>query len=228
MSMDMSEMTGMEHSGSDYAEFEYQVFNIEHSTGRPPTNPLGDIVYNFDPIQEFGGLDNNEVAELVYSEIQVGLETEEEQGDQTAASSIEARGFFGANLDSTNVLIQNSENTVDVVDTNGQNLLVGQNGGTRSRDEIFQPYQVHGTQPFDGIADGTGGGGNLDDQTFIKNWRELVGRGPVLDSNDNLAVAERLIAGDKAPDTTVRSQIRGHLVWDIAEVNDAGRQFSVP
>jgi len=226
MSMDMSDMSG--GMASDYSEYEYQQFNIEHSTGRPPTNPLGDIVYQFDPLQEFGGLDNNEVAELVYSEIQVGLETEEEQADQTAASSIEARGFFGANFNSTNILITNDENTVQVVDSSGQNLLIGQNGGTRSRDEIFTVYQVHGTQPFDGIADGTGGGGSLDDEKFVKNWRSLTGRGPVLDSNDSLAVAERLIASDKAPDSTVRSQIRGHLVWDLAEVNDSGRQFSVP
>lgn len=213
---------------SDYASFEYQQFQYEHSAVpniNASNNPLADVVFGFDPLQEVGGLANNEVAELVGHRITVGLENESEQS-QSGDSSIEARGFFGANFDDTGLIIENSENTIDLLDSDGETTDSQSQGGVRSRDEIFEVYQVHGGLPFSDPADGTGGSGDLSDLVYERNWRQTTGRGPVLDSNDTVTVANRLTAGDT--ETAVRMQMTGHLIWDIAETNDAGRQFSVP
>lgn len=211
---------------TDYASFEYQQFSLEHTADVGTTNnPLTDVVFGIEPLQSLGGLANNEVAELVAHRLTVSLEAESEQ-DQAGDSSIEARGFFGANFNSDEIIIRNSENTIEVLDSGGDTLDAATQGGVRDRDEIFEVYQVHGSTPFSDPADGTGGGGSLTDMIYERNWRDSTGRGPVLDSNDDVTIANRLTAGDM--ETTPRTQITGHLIWDIAETNDAGRQFSVP
>jgi hypothetical protein len=57
-------------------------------------------------------------------------------------------------------------------------------------------------------------------------WRQVTGRGPVLDSNDDIGVNSRLVVNDSIIGCV--GQVRAHLVWDVAEVDDAGRAFSVP
>jgi len=58
------------------------------------------------------------------------------------------------------------------------------------------------------------------------NYREIVGRGPVLDSSDDLTAVYDLEGEDVI--VTFLGDISIQLIWDVAEVSDAGRAFSVP
>lgn len=213
----------------DYSDFEYETFSIEHAgNGDPNLNVAR--AFQWEPLQQIGGLDVNEVAELVYMEISAAIEYEDEDGDQNLASDAELRGVIGANLDGVNDLHAHSNSRLQVVDEDEVNgTLAGQGGLSDLKNEsrIFAPFNAYGSAPATSAANGAGSNGASTVIQTNRNWRGLTGRGPVLDSSDDMSVVARLISGQTA-DISVVGSIRGHLVYDTAEVDDAGRAFSVP
>jgi len=96
MSMDM-DMSG--EGPTDYADYDYQVLRVEDKA----TNNSGSVNEQFlttiEPLEAIGGLSNNEVAELVYMEVQATIEPEDESESQGVATIAEYRGVIGANID---------------------------------------------------------------------------------------------------------------------------------
>lgn len=229
-------MVGMDMSGGmesaiDYSEFEYQQFQIELEGAGDSSNPKVNVdgYYQFDPLQNIGGLNNNEIAELLYQRFTVHVEAEGGQpSDQTRASSGEIRGTFGANLNDGDLLLTATENVdaQEATSSAGQGASFDFKGVTRSDNRIFSLLQSTYSTPFEDGATGTGGSGGQQVVNFERSWRGLTGRGPVLDSTDDLTMNLRLIVNDTVINQT--ASIRGHLVFDTAEVDDAGREFSVP
>lgn len=218
----------------DYSDFEYQQIEAQFSITGDGSNDAATVdgLARYDVLEAVGGLDNNEVAELVGYRLQVGLEVEDsaEDGDQDVGSSIEFRGTFGANLDGTTDAISSNElgerniETVFFNSTGGTNANIS--GTSVARDEIFDHYRVTGTFPFDDQTNGPGGGGSLPTLQLEENYRQTHGRGPVLDSNDDIGVLGFVIAADTV--LTTAGFVRGTLIWDVAETDDSGRAFSVP
>lgn len=221
---------------TDYSSFEYQQASV--SAAMTPTttstNPNVRYLTELDVLGDIGGLANNEVAELVYHEVQVTIEPEPEalpDVDQTVSTAVEHRGILGANIGSGDGLDQFA-NRVDgeaTSTTGGPKADVF--AESASEDRVFQLYSASAIPPFDQAADaGTNtiaGGGSLDSgQVYEKHWRRLTNRGPVLDSTDDICVSGNLIASDLVDQ--VIGGVRLHLVWDVAETSDAGRAFSVP
>jgi hypothetical protein len=99
-------------------------------------------------------------------------------------------------------------------------------GRSSTRDDIFQHFRTVGFPQITDTTGGLGAGGSVDGFYSMKNFRDLVGRGPVLDSNDDLTVLGRVVNANTAID--VRGDVRIWAAWDVAEVDDAGRAFSVP
>jgi len=201
----------------DYSDFEYQFANLTpQAEGGSPFN------YEFDVLEGRGGLDNNEVAELVYIETQASLEYELDAGanDQDVATAGELRGLVGANIDGGNGINGLGQR----VDTN---INSPGTGFVATDDRVFQLFEARGAPGFDDETSGPGGNTFTTSTLYTKNWRELVGRGPVLDSSDNITVDGLVIAGDTLAGITL-GNIRLHMVFDTAEVSDAGRAFSVP
>lgn len=227
MEMDMADGG---FGGTDYGEFKYDQF-IHEVTGK---NQSGgalnlDSAANAEPLQGQGGLDNNEVAELVYAELFVHVEHDDETGDQDAASDSEFRGTFGANLQ------ESGQSLLGGTDPGWNGTELNENDGSfirtpagryQTEDNVFQVFQANGALPSDDSTNGPGSNGGSNVVQYEKNWRELTGRGPVLDANDDLVVVSRLIANDAT--IAVSGVLHGHLVWDVAEISDAGREFSVP
>jgi len=216
--------------GADYSDFEYQHFEYEHQVANQgtETNPLSTGFARLNPLDSIGGLDNNEIAELVYFELQPTIEFESEGGTQTVASSAEFRGAFGANLndepdigDSGNVI----DGTVVTEREDGSTQQLRFNKA-RTDDRLFQSFTANAQLPFSG-ADG--GGGSSPSEDYIRvNMRDLTMRGPVLDASDDIVVASSINVDDLNQGEAVTGTLRAKLVWDTAEVSDAGRAFSVP
>lgn len=216
----------------DYSEYEYQHVDLSARIQEPYETPNARVAFgaNIDPLGGVGGLSTNEVAELVYFELQARIEYETEEGDQTQSSAVEHRGIFGANLpvgagipadpDVSGFTTTRELEPTDARDGQDATLEVSQT----TDDRIFQHFLSDGTIPFDG-ADGGGGNAN-NANTYEKNYRQLTGRGPVLDSNDDLTVNQIIVVDDGS--SSIQGNVRLHMVWDIAEVDDAGRAFSVP
>jgi len=204
-------------SGTDYSDFEYQTLALD-STAAGNGNVNSEFLYEIEPLGGIGGLDNDEVAELVHLEIHASIEPEDEEGDQDVATAADLRGIVGANI-----------NTPDGLAAIGNSVeKQGQGGGAGlevSDDRVFQQFQARAVLPFDDTQGP--GGGSFDSFHNSRNFRRITGRGPVLDSTDDITVSGAIIGGDVLA-SVLRSKVNLHLIYDTAHVGDAGRAFSVP
>jgi hypothetical protein len=205
-------------SGTDYSDFEYQTLKLNNTAGGNG-NVNSEFLYEVEPLGGIGGLDNDEVAELVHLEVHASIEPEDEKNDQDVATAADLRGIVGANI-----------NTLDGLTGIGNTIAKqGSGGGSGlevSDDRVFQQFQARAVLPFDDQTNGPGGG-SFDSFHNSRNFRRITGRGPVLDSTDDITVSGAIIGGDVLA-SVLSSSINIHLIYDTAHVGEAGRAFSVP
>lgn len=225
--MDNDEMTTF--GGTEYADFRHQLLELEHGHTTGTGQLDSTIVADVDPLADQGGLTPEEIAELVYFDMEVSFEFESEVGEQGLATSTEARGFFGSNLPSTvdafpaTNATTNQFQVTDLV-TNGTDTNVS--GRSDTDDRYFELFRIEGAPPFDNPQNGYGGGQASPYWESETHYRDRYGRGPVLRSDDTLTIGSRLVCSDTVIDEGIN--IRMQLAWDIAETDDAERSFSVP
>lgn len=209
---------GVTDSDTDYSDFEYQQLDISVGIGQSllPGNANNLYLATVSPIEDIGGLDNNEVAELVGYDMQVSVEIEDETNDQDVGTHSEMRGAMGINLN------QEGGHARLASTKSGQSADID----STSDDRILQLFTARASLPFDDQTNGPGGAGANEDDHREHYYRQTHGRGPVLDQTDNMAWSGNVIVGDSVINVT--GKIRVELIWDIAEVSDAGRAFSVP
>lgn len=223
-----SDVTTTEHGSVDYGDYRYQQANFLHKDNSEDGQSGNSYIqFSVEPLQSMGGLQPNEVAELVYLETIVTFEFEDEQGQQEAPQSIETRGVVGANLSSKNDEVQegplNGEFTV--LEEAGSTDPSTSKSQTQAKDGVFQIYRLQGFPAYKDGSSGTGGGADNPGFHGEKAYRDLTGRGPVLDANDEVTIISRLVAQHQF---SVQANIRIHMIWDTAETDEAGRAFSVP
>lgn len=225
----MSISDGMS-SGAEYADFEVQEFALLNEV-TPGTdgdnNPNQRVLAEFEPLEDRGGLSANEVAELVYLETIAYIEIEDENADQDVGTTGESRGYIGLNsqgdpeslnssaADGGNITIQFTDQ--DVKDVKGK---------TVTDQGRLQPYALERGLPFDDQTNGPGGNSSGDTFHAQKHMRNIFGRGPVLDVTDNICIFNAVNVSDTI--ITVGATTRCYAVWDTAEVDEAGREFSLP
>jgi hypothetical protein len=225
-----------EHSGSmDYSDFKYQQIG---AGAAQEANTDSDTAFSFaiayDVLDDNGGLEQNEVAELVSFRLFADLDIEDEQADQDVGTTVECRGAFGANVNSRrDIPDSNAPGGTEAKNTEILRVInqseadvAARPGKSQVKDEVFSFYQTRAALPFDDQTNGPGGGAAFQPFTREKHYRQESGRGPVLDSTDDIGIVGKLISSDAVIGTGVRINLE--LVWDVAEVSDAGRAFSVP
>ena len=222
-SMDVS--TAGNDGQTDYADFEYQQVTVEQRLEPAPNQPGSTslAIVNFDVLGDVGGLDNNEVAELVYFSLELGFDGADSAiaGDQNVGGTIFVEGSLGSNI--TDEALPTSGNQVAPAQRDNAQTL----GYEKSDDAIFEDYMMEASLPFDDEANGTGGGGYVDTgNVHERNYRALTGRGPVLDQNDDLTIVQQATNNDAVIQPRVHVTV--HCVWDVAETSDAGQRFSLP
>lgn len=211
---------------TDYSSFEYQQLTARlgfpQASGSQETE-LTETV-QFDVLGTIGGLANNEVAELVGYRLTVSVDGSDSSadGDQNVGGTHHFEVALAANGD--NEAVPTNYPGADDVQLVSPGASVS--SATVSRDEVFELAQGGFSLPFDDIANGLGGGGFTTLYSESRNMRQLTGRGPVLDQSDDLTVTIHNNSSDNviSPETVVHV----HLIWDVAETDDAGRAFSVP
>lgn len=231
MSVNMS--GGMDDT--DYGEFEYQQAEVELFVDPVNTsNPNVGAVTQIEPLDKLGGLDNNEVAELVAIDVHACLEYEDAQGPQGLATMAEHRGTVGINLPESESSFLAVSANVDVdftgsitSDDDGvgdDNILV--RGRTTNDDNKLIHFRSYGGLPFNDAGASVSGSGNAQPFDRRIHYRDETGRGPVIDNNDDISVAQNLTVEDAT--IPVLGAVRMAMIWDVAETDDAGRRFSVP
>lgn len=228
----MSVNTDMMNEDRDWSDYRYQTVQIQHLDNSQGSTTTGrsETEISLNPLEPVGGLANNEVAELVYLETIVALEFEDETGDQNVATTVEFRGSIGANTSGTGDVLADGANEFgrgEVIETDTVSASdVQVIGNSRVDSGVLQIFSIYGGPPFD--DQGNGLGGNIFTNLFHaqKNFRDLAGRGPVLDQTDDITYLSALIYDDSILQKS--GIIKNHMVWDVAEMDEAGREFSVP
>lgn len=213
---------------TDYSDFKYQ--HVQQSLQFTPNDDQASAggSVQIEPLNQAGGLDQNEVAELVQMETIAYVELEDESADQNVATTGSMRAVIGANLPNSREAFPEGGGTTtdgttyDVTNADFDNVLIN----SLVDDRIFQQVQTQFGVPFDDAASGVGGSGSHENFHNTKNFRQEVGRGPVLDSTDDITINSDLNVSDAL--ISVGGEIRVSFVWDTAEVSDAGRAFSLP
>lgn len=222
--------SGMDET--DYSDFEYQQTDFKVQIDEDDTTGSPVVIrakQQVDPLAGIGGLDNNEVAELVYMEAQVSVAHSQSENDQNVGSETRFNGVVGANLPSSEDPFAEQQAALDQdvistanVDADG----VESQGGNLAEDRIFAPFRIIKQPAFDDQTNGPGGAGGSETLQVERPWRTLTGRGPVLDSSDSVTALMTLAQEDEIIDAI--GEVYCHMVWDVAETSDAGRAFSVP
>lgn len=227
------------HDGStdevDYTSYEYQHVQFRHSQegassgGSDSGNSV--VQSSVEPLEDIGGLDQNEVAEVVavvnpYTKVSADDFPEESNGQP---GNIDYRGSFGLNLDSQSDQVQDSgdRNFGTEIQTGDGGAVKTNDAGYLTDEAVLMPFEHIISSPFAAAAAGVGGGGN--EHTIVYNplyFRSNIGRGPILDSADELATVTTI--NKNQTEFVAEAAFGCTVVWDIATVDEAGRQFGIP
>lgn len=218
---------------TDYSSFEYQ-----HLRFSPTIDSQGESFSTFqeagslDVLEDRGGLDANEVAELVYLRRNVSIVPQDfNEASPTDQGSIQGEISFGVNLDSPSDLhgdTTNDEGDMTEIGRIGIDEADEEAAGLQfslSADEVFDTASVVLTTGHD--DSNSGGAFDVQKETRELNFRALLGAGPVLDSGDSLSLVSEI---KKENAVIGRAELRYdvHCIFDIATVDDAGRRFGIP
>lgn len=219
----------------DYADFRYQqgdvLLKMSKGTADNSEDRLVGAV-DFEPLQGSGGLAPNQYAELVFLEANfyVDRARQENETAQTEPSGAFATAAIGSNLDSRYDLPEYSNVGADGeilldedADDSQSEPFIAQT--TQTNDAVFGTLQLTSTANFKSGSGMYGGGGSSESGNLERNFREITGRGPVLDQNDDLSVVISALANNNISDLQFHVQV--YAIWDVAETDDAGRRFSV-
>lgn len=203
-----------DHS-SEYSDFQHETINFAFEIAGDNSN----YEVNVQPLNERGGLDSDEVAEIVGFKSTALI-----NGDgETGGYNKEFRGAFGANLtypadipgSGAGGTPENNNNLIKSVETQSGTLAACEVSGVQENG-ILDTWET-----FIG-----GGSTGMIDSRFI-DLREVYGRGPVLDTTDELSVLAAVIS-ESGSTLAAEGIYRTHLIYDIATVEGVRNEFSLP
>lgn len=177
-----------------------------------------------------GGLDNDELAELVGFRRTVNTSIHRGSGAQSAPAEAIIEASFGANLSgdehpigvaAEEQVLTDSERDID----DSGALDIRANVGSTMEPGVFD---VHVANPAIGWSDatnGTGGGTDTDLETVSVNYRNLAGHGPVLDANDGLSRSEYWSMEGIGESLTLEAKYL--LFWNVEEMEERRPAFGL-
>lgn len=212
----------------DYSDFQTQMvraFVFLDTDGQPQDG--ASVKHQIEPLDGIGGLANNEVAELLYLQVDAIVSFRDDVEDQDVATVADNSGVVGINL-SENDFIRSSTTSGDttIIQEVGGGTVNAANSPNVTDNDRLEMFEAHAGAPFDDETNGTGGGYGLDAYHSEKYYRSTHGRGPVLDQTDDITILQEVTANDCI--VPVEAEVRLTMFWDVAETSDAGRRFSVP
>lgn len=218
-------MSIQDSGGMTYSDHEVQwirnsmTFRDAADSG-PDTNVTDEAQFN---VTE-RGLDNDELAELVYLRADISLAINS-VGDQTTANAFNAFTDWGANLAGTeNLLTDDSKEFFDV-DDSGTDDFVREERVTDEAGEFVSEI-LRATIGHRDTANSVAGGADNDRVQVEIDFRDVYGGGPFLDSTDD--ITNRVFFDvNNAIDSATLDQILT-LGWRVETVEGGRAAFGRP
>jgi len=211
-----------------YGELEFQQLSAFFSQDGGNADEEVEVFKNVEPVEP-QGLDNDEIAELVYMDVEYAVVIRDDSTDnnQTELGNAIAEYSIEVNPGNRDGQILNLTANGDAF-TDGENLATG-DGALFEDDEpgrLFFGLQAV-TAGFSSGAEGRGGGTDAGESSrFQQHFRDTYGRGPAVDANDDLGVFME-IDNDNVT-AGINIQMTAQLVWDVHTVEGQRGQFALP
>lgn len=219
----------MHMDGGDSAD-SYSDFEIQHITGQAQKlNGTGGSEWDYitEPLDQ-NGIDNDEVAELVYYKRTLSMYVRQDGTVGSNDGSAKGEFGFGINLPNADAHLLNLTGDGVTLDPNEVNADQG-DFLVNSVDDpgILDSETVAVTRDKANTTDGVGAGAEYSEPTIWElNMRDAFGRGPFLDRSDDLSLFVE-INNYGIDNARVDIAVDIKLVWDVHEV-DGGRASLAP
>lgn len=222
------DMGGSEHSQSRSTYADYELQQIGYETSAIGSDENVRTFHSHEPVRD-RGLENDEVAELVAGVFfaQCSLDDFESNATQKPGSA-EHKGTWGANLNFPETGAGDWV-TEETNPTNGQNIATVSGGSTRfEQDEpgVFENFLCTAISPHQDTANQQAGGGSAETVQWSMNYRNMFGRGPILDASDELTLGVAVVRNETS--FTAEGTFTARLVWDVSTVEDERKEFALP
>lgn len=213
---------------ADYTNFEYE----HHEVSAHPDGPTGTgeafINYSADPLADRGGLESDEVAEVVA--ILATVDAIDDTGvSGTTPARVNWGATFGIDLAEEEVPVASARDPGEL-GTNDAGFDADSGASSFALRSVINPavlYSLTG-DVISPQVEGTGAGsGGTDDQYTVERlYRQMVGRGPILDPTDSLDWWVHVAIENVAQD--LHLHLSQTTVYDVATVDESRRKFSLP
>lgn len=225
-------MDEMENSVT-FSDFDHENVSIEWNSN------TGDfergVSVDWEPFDSRGGLESDEIAELVAVQIQ-GQAALDGGGDADSVidANFEIKGGVGFNIDYGDLPFQvptnlaggafptTTDNEVSQTDALDEAGDAGSAGSVR----IGQTDEQGLVYPFSVSASASSGFDAYEITNDVINYRDQYGRGPVVDATDDWSLRLYHIQNGNAVAGEMALSIRA--VWDISTVEGVRSRFSLP
>lgn len=178
----------------------------------------GDPVASFDPA---GGLEYGELAELVYAEIEEMniAYSYSDSNDQSDPGAVE----WALALQTQPSFVQGSDAAADAADTDFNSL----NAKTHDHgDRLLRGQTVQSNSFADETNGPGGGGGGGGPSRWEYDFRDVAGRGPMFDHQDELHVTTQANT-DGLSSLPFGLSYTFHFIWDVVEVEQRDLKAAV-
>lgn len=212
----------------DYTDFEYESHFVELGTdGTGGSAGADTVAAKLDPLDAFGGLESDEVAELVAVFYALSLRVDTRVTAASGGTRVSAHAGMGANLTTDEWPVTSDVDATAAFEENNTGASV-LGGDLRAVTEpgIFWLEELAAAARQNDTTNGVGTGPDYGEASGARLFRATSGRGPILDPTDDIEVWATLgiATANLEPFLTVSTT----MVWDTAEVSDKRSRFSVP
>lgn len=226
-------MSGTEMTETTFSDFEHENVCIEWNSN------TGDfergVAADWNPFDNRGGLDSDEIAELVALQVQGQAQTDGDgSGDDNIIANVEIKGGLGFNIDYGDLACAPPTNLAggafpseeanevlqeDALDEDGD-------AGSAGSVKVGQTDETGLIYPFAVGFSASSGYDSYPILNDVVNYRELYGRGPVIDATDDWSL--RLYHVQNGTEVAGELALNIRPVWDVSTVEGVRSRFSLP
>jgi len=218
MSINMDSSNSTSYGDYQHEQLEY---NINNTSG-VGQNAFVEIKH--DPLERKGGLDNDEVAELVGYEANIIIAKDPAPNGAVEDGLYEHRGVWGVNLQANDITSGPPSGT-DAADFDTNRIVsVDTDVGTDTSAPSYAAETIEQGVflQYDIVSDAAG-----ESIRTSKHMRDWYDRGPVIDATDELSFIGAAIKQD-GTEADMEATLSLNLIWDIAVVEGVRNRFSLP
>lgn len=217
----------------DYSDFVYEHFNVLSVFSDATGGGAATVEWTQDPLESIGGLEPQQVAEIVAIYVSISATTGEPLQTTSALLPIQGQynAYHGVNLEEAELPTQRPVENVGELVTNVSGWDDDAADSTFELRSIVEPAIFWSANGFvhNAVNDDAGGWAHSAQGTIpavTREFRQMVGRGPVIEADDTLDWWLQLEIGNA--NTEPRIEIDQVTVYDLAEISDARVEFSIP